>query len=135
MSPGVASPLPRIVPSTGATIDKVFVPGGTVVEMTSHFIHRNENIFPKPNEFNPDRWLGEKGKDLDKWLVAFSKGLRSSLGSNLAWAEPHLCFSHVFRKFDLQIDPSSPKTLQWRDCFLPEYRGPHLKAILTKFKS
>lgn len=28
MSPGVASPLPRVVQSSGATIDNVFVPGG-----------------------------------------------------------------------------------------------------------
>jgi hypothetical protein len=26
----------------------------------------------------------------------------------------------------------SPKKLEWRDCFLPEYRGPHLKVVLTK---
>ncbi|EED13527.1 cytochrome P450, putative [Talaromyces stipitatus ATCC 10500] len=132
MSPGVASPLPRVVPASGARIGKVFVPGGTIVEMSGHFVHRNEAIFPNPHGFIPDRWLGDEGKDLDKWLVAFSKGPRSCLGINLAWAELYLCFAYVFRKFELEIDPSSPKELKWRDCFLPEYHGPHLKARLTK---
>ncbi|QKX57066.1 uncharacterized protein TRUGW13939_04174 [Talaromyces rugulosus] len=132
MSPGVASPLPRVVPSSGATIHKTFIPGDVVVEMSSHFVHRNETIFPNPDEFIPDRWLESKVNDLDKWLVAFSKGPRRCLGSNLAWAELYLCFAHVFRKFTVEIGPSSPKKLEWRDCFLPEYRGPHLKAILTK---
>jgi cytochrome P450 len=100
--------------------------------MSSHFVHRDETIFPNPDDFLPDRWLNDKSRDLDRWLVAFSKGPRSCLGSNLAWAELYLCFAHVFRKFDLTVDPSSPKKLEWRDCFLPEYRGPHLKVVLTK---
>ncbi|KAL1989438.1 hypothetical protein VTN49DRAFT_7249 [Thermomyces lanuginosus] len=130
MSPGVASPLPRVVPPGGATICKTFIPGGTVVEMSSHFVHRDPTIFEKPDEFIPDRWLGENAKDLEKWLVPFSKGPRSCLGLNLAWAELYLCMAYVFRKFDIELDPSSPSKLEWRDCFLPEYRGPHLKAIM-----
>lgn len=38
--------------------------------------------------------------------------------------------AYVFRKFDIELDPSSPSKLEWRDCFLPEYRGPYLKAIM-----
>ncbi|KAF4226117.1 hypothetical protein CNMCM6805_005163 [Aspergillus fumigatiaffinis] len=117
MSPGVASPLPRVVPSSGAYIDKTFIPGGTVVGMSSHFVHRDKTIFPNPDEFIPERWLNDKTTDLDKCL---------------AWAELYLCFAHVFRKFEIEVDPSSPKKLEWRDCFLPEYRGPHLKVVVTK---
>ncbi|KAH3001178.1 hypothetical protein KXW60_008032, partial [Aspergillus fumigatus] len=87
----------------------------------SHFVHRDKTIFPNPDEFSPERWLIDKGRDLDKWLVAFSKGPRRCPGSNLAWAELYLCFAHVFRKFEIEVDPSSPKKLEWRDCFLPEY--------------
>ncbi|EDP48582.1 benzoate 4-monooxygenase cytochrome P450 [Aspergillus fumigatus A1163] len=106
MSPGVASPLPRVVPSSGAHIDKTFIPGGTVVGMSSHFVHRDKTIFPNPDEFSPERWLNDKGRDLDKWLVAFSKGPRRCPGSNLAWAELYLCFAYVFRKFEIEVDPS-----------------------------
>lgn len=49
--------------------------------MSSRFVHRNRTIFPDPDDFVPDRWLGPTGKDLDRWLVAFSKGPRSCLGS------------------------------------------------------
>lgn len=98
MSRGVASPLPPVVPSSGASIHKIFVPGGirkrrcvrqvqaanrtvqTVVGMSSHFVHRDETIFPSPDNFIPERWLNDMSKDLDKWLVAFSKGPRSCLG-------------------------------------------------------
>ncbi|KAF7592485.1 hypothetical protein BBP40_000220 [Aspergillus hancockii] len=80
MSPGVASPLPRVVPSSGAHIDKTFIPGGTVVGMSSHFVHRDETIFSSPDEFIPERWLNNKGRELDKWLVAFSKNPQHCLG-------------------------------------------------------
>lgn len=131
ISPGVTSALPRVVPPSGAMILDMFIPGGTVVGVSSRFVHRNNTIFKNPDEFVPDRWLGNEGKELDKWLVTFSRGPRSCLGLNLAWAELYLCFAHVYRKFDIEIDPSSPKDLVWQDRFLPEYIGPHLKARMT----
>ncbi|KAL4912990.1 cytochrome P450 [Aspergillus aurantiobrunneus] len=135
MSPGVASPLPRVVPESGAVITQTPIPGGTVVAHASHFVHRNPDVFANPDEFIPDRWLGEQGRALDKWLLSFSRGPRSCLGQHLAWAELYLCFGHVFRKFDMEIDPSSPKKLEWRDCFLPDYVGPHLRAKMTPVSS
>ena len=48
--------------------------------MSSHFIHRNAEIFESPDEFRPERWLHENGKKLDRWLVSFSRGPRSCLG-------------------------------------------------------
>ncbi|KIW18531.1 hypothetical protein PV08_02819 [Exophiala spinifera] len=131
ISPGVASPLPRVVPDSGTTIGGRFIPGRTVVEMSSHFVHRNADIFEEPNEFRPERWLGPDARKLERWLVSFSRGPRSCLGLNLAWAELYLTFAYVFREFDVEMDPSSPKELRWRDCFLPEYLGPHLKANMT----
>lgn len=73
---------------------------------------------------------------------------RTQLISSLSWAELYLTFAHVYRKFDIEVDPSryvlissgysadfiSPKKLVWRDCFLPEYHGPHLKASLRPVK-
>jgi hypothetical protein len=39
-------------------------------------------IFPEPHAFKPERWLeaAERGERLDKYLVAFSKGKRSTSG-------------------------------------------------------
>jgi cytochrome P450 len=45
------------------------------------FKHRDETIFPDPDNFIPERWLNDMSRDLEKWLMAFSKGLRSCLGS------------------------------------------------------
>jgi cytochrome P450 len=42
-------------------------------------VHYNADIFPEPESFVPERWLDES-TDLDKWLVAFSRGPRMCLG-------------------------------------------------------
>ncbi|RDW72725.1 cytochrome P450 [Aspergillus mulundensis] len=128
MAPGVASPLPRVVPSSGAVVGGVRVPGGTIVAHSSHFIHMDPAIFEAPHAFRPERWIGENAKALDRYLLAFSRGPRSCLGLQLAWAELYLTYAHIFRKFDVEIDESSPKELKWKDTFLASYLGPHLKA-------
>ncbi|KAL9095313.1 MAG: hypothetical protein Q9165_002570 [Trypethelium subeluteriae] len=80
LSSGVISGLPRVVPSDGANICGIPVPGETVVSCGSTFVHYNANIFPEPQAFYPERWLEKP--ELDTWLVAFSKGPRMCLGIN-----------------------------------------------------
>ncbi|KAL4903790.1 hypothetical protein BDW74DRAFT_168672 [Aspergillus multicolor] len=130
MNQGVVSPLPRIVHSPGAIIGDRYVPANAVVGMSTHFVLQNKTIFEGPSEFRPERWLGDKAKDLDRWLVSFSRGPRSCLGINLAWAELYTCFAHVFRKFEIEIEASSPENLVWIDRFMPVYQGPHVKATM-----
>ncbi|KAI9865057.1 MAG: hypothetical protein M1830_006062, partial [Pleopsidium flavum] len=80
IGPGIPSGLPRIVPAAGAKIDGHPVPGGTIVSMSSWFVHHNESIYEKPEQFRPERWLNSGSINLEKWLVVFSKGPRSCLG-------------------------------------------------------
>ncbi|KAF1923479.1 putative cytochrome P450 [Didymella exigua CBS 183.55] len=101
MSSGVVSGLLRVVPLSGATINGIAIPAETIVSCGSTFVHYNTLIFPKPNIFDPERWLDSA--ELDNWLVAFSRGPRMCLGINLAWAELRLAFAHTIRKFDLSL--------------------------------
>ena len=45
-------------------------------------IHYNPTIFPNPRGFDPERWIraAEKGENLSKYLVSFTKGSRQCLG-------------------------------------------------------
>ncbi|KAK5994291.1 Cytochrome P450 monooxygenase [Cladobotryum mycophilum] len=129
ISPGVASPLPRVVPTTGATISGSFIPPNTIVGISGIFVHNSEDHFKNAKEFNPDRWLEPNSSSLDKWLVAFSKGPRMCIGQNLAYCELYLAFAALFRRFDLTLDGTQVGDLTWRECFLPHFRGRHLQAI------
>ena len=57
----------------------------TVVSQGATIVHRNPEIFPDPTVFDPERWLQEDSHDLDKYLVAFSKGPRTCLGIKLVY--------------------------------------------------
>jgi cytochrome P450 len=65
-------------------------PPGTVLSMSSTYIHNNPELFPDPHAFLPERWLDEHGKrrrDMEKYLLHFSKGTKGRVGLNLATAE------------------------------------------------
>jgi cytochrome P450 len=44
----------------------------------------DEEIFPKPRTFDPERWIGnpktKNGQSLERYFVGFGKGTRSCLG-------------------------------------------------------
>ncbi|ESK81718.1 cytochrome p450 [Moniliophthora roreri MCA 2997] len=128
MSPGVVSPLPRVVGPSGATIAGVVVPAGTVVSCGTYFVHNDPTLFPEPKTFKPERWLDENTRALEKYLVVFSKGSRICLGLNLAWCELYLIFANVFRKLDLEVWETRAEDLTYLDFFLPLYNGKHLTA-------
>lgn len=87
------------------------------MSMTSIFMHMNPEIFPRPREFEPERWLdspsgspsadgsASKQHQLSNYLVNFSKGTRGCLGQHLASAEIHLTLAAIFsgKRFDLQL--------------------------------
>ncbi|KAF8270910.1 cytochrome P450 [Lactarius quietus] len=128
IAPAVPVGLPRVVPSSGAVIAGVNVPGGTVVSQSPLFVHLSERIFSQPREFLPDRWLQPESKALENWLIAFSRGPRSCLGINLAYCELYLTLAYLFRHFDVRADLAKPADLIWSEHFLPVFKGQHLHA-------
>ncbi|KAI0297040.1 putative P450 monooxygenase [Multifurca ochricompacta] len=127
MFPGGAA-LPRIVPREGAVISGVFIPGGTVVGQSFTWVHRSPEVFPNPDAFIPERWLGRDAKTLEASMAVFSKGPRSCLGVNLAYCELYLVIASIFRRFDLTLDPKRPGELKFREHFVPVFAGEHLHA-------
>lgn len=128
MAPGVAAPCTRVVPATGATISGMEIPPGTVVGMSIRLVHNSSEIFKSPEVYDPDRWLAGDSHMLDQWLVPFSRGPRSCLGSNLAWCELYIAFATMLRRFEMRIDGTVVEDLVWRDCFIPHFYGKHLRA-------
>ncbi|KAM0723251.1 hypothetical protein Q7P37_001452 [Cladosporium fusiforme] len=68
------------------------IPRGTPIGMTSMINHWNEDLFPNPDEFIPERWLvdGEPNYKLQRMLISFGKGSRSCIGEPLAYCELYL---------------------------------------------
>jgi cytochrome P450 len=59
------------------------IPRGYAIGMSSVITHHDEKVFPESHSFLPERWLDEKNqhrKELDRSLLAFSKGSRGCIG-------------------------------------------------------
>ncbi|GFF77359.1 hypothetical protein CNMCM6936_002355 [Aspergillus lentulus] len=90
--------LPRSVPAGGATLSKYFIPEGTTVSTQSYTIHRDKNIFPDPEVFKLQRWLGEDDtKCMETAFSPFGAGARTCLGIHLAYMELRLAVAEFFR--------------------------------------
>ncbi|KAH7128017.1 cytochrome P450 [Dactylonectria estremocensis] len=72
------------------------IPRGYAVGMSAAITHHDESVFPNSLQFIPERWLDENNqrrKDVERGMLAFSKGSRSCLGMNLALYELNLCLT------------------------------------------
>jgi cytochrome P450 len=120
--------LTRVVPQTGAVISDKQIPGGTTVGMAILHVHQSEEIFEDALSFKPDRWLREDSKELDQWLVPFSRGPRMCFGLNMAWCELYIAFATMIRRFDMTLDQTTARDMEWRECIAAYYPRRHLHA-------
>lgn len=103
LSYGVCTRLQRIAPDETLVFEDAkrrkewLIPPNTPVSMTSVLLHQDESVFPNPQAFAPERWLGRP--DLNRYLVSFSKGTRQCIGINLAYAEMYLVLARLFRAY------------------------------------
>jgi cytochrome P450 len=83
------------------------IPKGTAMGMTAPIINRHPDLYERPNEFIPDRYI--KDPLLKKYNFSFSKGGRQCIGINLAYQELQSFTAGIFRRYR-RYDPS--KTVQ-----------------------
>jgi cytochrome P450 len=81
LSYGTPGRLPRTINTPTATFNGYTVPKGTVVGMSTYLMHRNPDLFPDPDTFDPGRWLDSvTSKRLEKYLVSFGRGSTQCVG-------------------------------------------------------
>lgn len=56
------------------------IPKGTSISVPMYPMHYDQEVYPNPWGFEPERWLGEYDKRMDRNLNPFSKGSRVCLG-------------------------------------------------------
>ncbi|KAF2730233.1 putative cytochrome P450 [Polyplosphaeria fusca] len=115
---GVTTRLPRLA-HEALQYRQYTIPPRTIISSTSYFVSTDPDLFPDPHTFVPERWMRKDGPRLDKYLTSFSKGSRSCVGMNLAYAELFLTLAFVFRRFDLELYETPIEDVRFaRDGFL-----------------
>lgn len=79
------------------------IPRGTAVGMTAPIINRHPDIYHRPNDFIPERYI--QNPELKKYSMSFSKGGRQCIGINLAYQELQTFTAGIFGRYDI-YDPS-----------------------------
>ena len=69
------SGLPRAVPPGGAELAGYFLPGGATVCTQAYSLHRDPDIFPSPEKFDPSRWKAPS-KAMKDIFMPFGGGSR-----------------------------------------------------------
>lgn len=109
MSPAVGSALVReAVSPEGVTVDGQFIPSGQEIGTGTYAIHHNEQCFPDPFTYKPERWLEshatrESIRKARSCFVPFSIGIRSCLGKSLAYTEITLVLATLLFQGDFKF--------------------------------
>ena len=103
ITPPTSFGLPRRTPAEGANICGDFVPGDTHVAISAYVAHRDPQAFPDPEVYNPERWLGDAGKDLQPYMISFSAGARGCIGRNISYLEQTVLLASVVQRYELAL--------------------------------
>ncbi|ETW76221.1 cytochrome P450 monooxygenase 18-like protein [Heterobasidion irregulare TC 32-1] len=103
--------LPRVSPPGGAIIDGAYIAEGTIVSVPTYAQQiSEENFWPEPLQFKPERWLpeglGPGSRTCRSALMAFSFGPFGCLGKALAVQQLRLVTARLILTYHLTLHPS-----------------------------
>lgn len=84
----------------------------TLIGVSFYELHRNPKYWDNPEDFNPERFLGEQKKKSMQYFYPFGAGPRMCIGLGFAMYEMSLTLSYIIKKYkitsskkDIQINP------------------------------
>ncbi|KAI0117814.1 cytochrome P450 [Nemania sp. FL0031] len=122
------------------TVDGHIIPHGTQVGVNIYSLHHNEDYFPNPFQFRPERWLADNKDELrtvHSAFAGFSTGARGCAGKSMAYLESSLVAAKTLWYFDFEVAPGDgsirktggqthPEEFEIRDVFSAAHDGPNL---------
>jgi cytochrome P450 len=81
---------------------------GAIVMVNTIGIHHRADLFPDPTKFDPERFLGDKEKQLPRCAyMPFGAGPRVCIGNHFALMEGHVLLATIARKLRFELAPDS----------------------------
>ncbi|GFQ68458.1 cytochrome P450 4C1 [Trichonephila clavata] len=84
------------------------IPKGTTLHCNIYTLHRREDLYPKAEVFDPERFLPENSQNRHPYAyIPFSAGPRNCIGQKFALLEEKVVISNILRRFKVvSLDPS-----------------------------
>ncbi|MEP3054209.1 cytochrome P450 [Ascidiaceihabitans sp.] len=104
-------PVPMMVRETTCpeTFRQRAVPKHSQVVLSPWHLHRHERLWDRPDDFDPDRWKTENGKQCGRdAYIPFSEGARVCPGAGFAMIEGPLLLSRILRDFRISYEEDMP---------------------------
>jgi cytochrome P450 len=107
--PGVG----RVVRGEPFALGGYEVPPGVEINPSIRVIHRRADLYPEPETFRPERFLGEHAPDTYTW-VPFGGGTRRCLGASFALMEMRVVLRRILERVTLTPCDPRPAKVQFR---------------------
>jgi cytochrome P450 len=102
------------------TLGSVPIPRGAHVLISQYVTHRDPRFFNAPDEFQPERWMGDLEKSLPRGAYfPFGAGTRKCLGDQFALLEGRIIILEIARRMQLSLQSRFP-TAQPRATYRPK---------------
>ena len=86
----------------------VVEPGTTIMWFTPS-IQMNEEYYPEPKKFDPDRWEGNEATTLqDEYWIGFGQGPRACPGTRWSYLTMKCFIISILKKYEIVRCPEAP---------------------------
>uniref|UniRef100_A0A1E1X3R4 Putative cytochrome p450 4c3-like protein n=1 Tax=Amblyomma aureolatum TaxID=187763 RepID=A0A1E1X3R4_9ACAR len=106
------------------------LPKGADIQIGIFNLHRDEEVFPKPEEFIPERFLPENVKGRHPFaFVPFSAGPRNCIGQRFAMMEEKVVIANILRNYKLVSLHHRDKIRVLAELVLRPMNGLHVRFV------
>ncbi|MCJ1255979.1 hypothetical protein MMC24_003798 [Lignoscripta atroalba] len=108
------------------------IPSDVRVSALAWTLHRNEEVFPEPETWKPERWFDastEVKDEMMRWFWAFGSGGRMCIGSHFAIQEMKLVVAAVYANYKTSI--IDDEGIEQADMYTA---GPKGNKLIIKFE-
>ncbi len=125
LSPSAMLTFTRVAQEKVEVAGYTFEPGD-MIQGCLYLTHRREDLYPNPQQFNPQRFLDRQYTPYE--FIPFGGGSRRCMGEALAQFEMKLVIATIMSEYRLKLADSQPEKQQRRGLTLTPARG--VKMIL-----
>ena len=85
-------------------------------------LHYREDLYPQPQEFRPERFLGDDKPDSYAW-IPFGGGVRRCIGAAFAQYEMRVVLKTILERAELSAPDPRPERVRTRNITLAPGKG------------